>query len=79
MKHLFGAGVPIWSGTWHKQQLRQKRSPPAQYLQPPPDIAAYKAVSAEYNLTSLSTFRACLFTMAVAALVWMSIGYILAR
>ena len=44
-----------------------------------PPTLPYKAVSAEYNLTSLSTFRACLFTMAVAALVWMSIGYILAR
>lgn len=44
-----------------------------------PQTLPYKAVSAECNLTSLSTFRACLFTMAVAALVWMSIGYILAR
>ena len=45
----------------------------------PPQRLPYKAVSAEYNLTSLSTFRACLFTMAVATLVWMSIVYILAR
>ena len=44
-----------------------------------PQTLPYKAVSAEYNLTSLSTFRACLFTMAVAALVWMSIVHILAR
>lgn len=45
----------------------------------PPQTLPCKEVSAEYNLTSLSTFRACLFTMAVAALVWMSIVYILAR
>ena len=33
----------------------------------------------EYNLTSLSIAQACLLNLAVAALIWASIAYILVR
>ena len=38
-----------------------------------------KAVSSEYNLTSLSIFNTCLLTVVFAALAWISIAYILVR
>lgn len=37
------------------------------------------SISAEYNLTSLSLFQACLLAVAFALPIWASIGYLLTR
>ena len=39
----------------------------------------YKAVSSEYNFTSLSIFKACVLATVIAAPIWASIAYIVAR
>lgn len=39
----------------------------------------YKAISTEYNFTSLSKFKACVLAGMIAAPLWISIAYILAR
>lgn len=37
----------------------------------------YKAIDFEYNLTSLSIFKACRLAGLVAAVVWSSVAFIL--
>ena len=37
------------------------------------------SISEEYNLTSLSLFKACLLATALALPIWVSIGYLLTR
>ena len=39
----------------------------------------YKAITTEYNFTSLSLFKACLVAALIVAPVWASIAYIVAQ
>ena len=42
-------------------------------------IQPYKAIHLELNFTSLSVFKACLMTAAIATMIWASVAYILMR